>query len=96
MVYKLKVDEKGGMRFEARIWPHGNRDDMKDDFRIDLSTAQFNVIRLALPEARGMDAELGHVDIQGDYLKSGPIRQTIYVRPLCELGAQLGTIWKLT
>lgn len=72
--------------------PHGNRDDMKDDVRKDSSTAQLDVIRLALSAATGMDEVLGHVDIQGAYLQSGLIRRTIYVRSPRELGAQRGTL----
>lgn len=96
VVYKLKVDEAGGMRLKARICPHGNRDIMKDEVRKDSSTAQYDVIRTALSVATTMDAVLGHVDIKGAYLQSGPIQRTIYVRPPRELGSKKGTLWKLT
>lgn len=96
VVYKVKTDEKGGLKLKARICPHGNRDRLKDDVRKDSSTAQFDVIRLALSMAAGMNAVLGHVDIKGAYLQSGPIKRTIYVRPPRELGVERGTLWKLT
>lgn len=55
---------------------------MKDDIRKDSATAQFGVIRLIISVATYMDANLGFVDISGVYMQSGPIRRTIYVRPL--------------
>lgn len=96
VVYKLKVDEKGGMKLKARICPHGNRDMLKDDVRKDASSAQFEVIRIAVSMATRMTGILGHVDIKGAYLQSGPIKRTIYVRPPRELGVKRGIFWKLT
>lgn len=96
VVYKLKVDEEGKMKLKARICPHGNRDIEKDDVRKDSATAQFDTIRMALSMSTRMSAVLGHVDIKGAYLQSGPIKRTIYVRPPRELAVRRGTLWKLT
>lgn len=95
-VYKLKVDESGGMPLKAWILPHGNRDQMNDDVRKDSSTAQFDVIRILLSMATEVGVVLGHVDIKGAYRQSGPIQRTIYVRPPRELGLKRGILWKLT
>lgn len=57
--------------------------------------AQVDVIRMELSKAAGMTAVLGHVDIKGVYLQSGPIHRKMYVRPPRELGATRGISWKL-
>lgn len=84
------------MRLKSRICTHGNRDRMKDDIRKDSSTAQFNVIRMTLSKATDMDDVLGHVEIRGAYIQSGPIQRTIYVRPPRKWEAQEEILWRLT
>lgn len=96
VVYKLKVYEKGKRAQKARIFPHGNRDKLKDDVVKDSMTAQFYFIRLAVSMATGMNAVLGHVYIKCAYLHSGPIHMTIYVRPLRDFYIKRGSLWKLT
>lgn len=84
------------MKLKARICLHGNRDLQKYYVRKDSSTAHFDVIRLALSMPTMMYAVLGHVDINGAYLKSGPIKRKIYLRPPRGLGTKRGLFWKLT
>lgn len=64
------------------ICPHGNRYIVKDEVRKDSAATQFDTILLALSMSKRMDAVLGHIDIQGAYLKSGPIKRTVYFGPL--------------
>lgn len=95
VVYKIKTDEDGQHKMKARICPHGNRDDLKDDIRKDSATAQFHVIRLLLSIAATLGMRLGVVDISGAYMQSGPIKRQLYVRPPREWVTQRGMIWKL-
>lgn len=43
-----------------------------------------------------LDAVLGHVEIKGTYLQSGPIQRTIYVRNPKEMNTERGFLWKVT
>lgn len=80
---------------KARIVPHGNRDDEKDDVRKDSSAAQFFAIRLVLYISTLLGFRLGMADIKGAYLQSGPIKRTIYVRPPREWRGARGMLWML-
>lgn len=95
VIYKLKMGETGTMRMKARICPHGNRDDQKDQIRKDSATAQFDVIRLLLAIVTLLPMRLGVLDISGAYMQSGPIKRDLYVRPPREWGCRRGFIWKL-
>lgn len=95
VVYKVKTSEQGEHRMKARICPHGNRDDRKNDIRKDSATAQFDVIRFMLALVTFLPMQLGAVDISGAYMQSGPIRRDLYVRPPREWGTRRGFIWKL-
>lgn len=59
-----------------------------DDVRKDFGTEQFDTIRLALSMATDMGAVLGHVEIKGAYVQSGPTKRNIYVRTPRELGVR--------
>lgn len=65
---------------KARICPHGNKDDLKDDIQKDSATAQYDSIRILIYIATFMPMRLGVVDIGGTYMRSGPITREIYVR----------------
>lgn len=80
---------------KARIVPHGNRDDEKDNIRKDSSTAQLFVIRLLLSLVTFLCFRLATADIKGAYLQSGPIQRDIYVRPPKEWCGPRGILWKL-
>lgn len=95
VVYKVKTSEQGEHRMKARICPHGNHDDQKNDIRKDSATAQFDIIRFMLALVTFLPMELGAVDISGAYMQSGPIRRDLYVRPPREWGHRRGFVWKL-
>ena len=94
-VYKVKTQEDGSKDMKARIVPHGNRDNEKDNIRKDSSTAQLFVIRLLLSLATFLGFRIACADIKGAYLQSGPIRRDIYVRPPKEHRGPRGVLWKL-
>lgn len=50
---------------EARIFPHGNRDNLKDEIRKVSSTAQFYLIRLKLAMVTFLPLRLGLIYISG-------------------------------
>jgi len=95
VVYKLKTDEDGSRKLKARIVPHGNHDDEKDDVRKDSSNAPLHVIRLLLSLVTFFDFRIATADITGAFLQSGPIKRDIYVRPPREWRGTRGTLWKL-
>lgn len=96
VIYKVKTDEEGLRNMKARIVPHGNRDFEKDNIRKDSSTAQFAVIRLLLCLSTFLGFRLGHADVKGAYLQSGPITRDVYVRPPKEWQGNRCLLWKLT
>lgn len=96
VVYKLQSDEEGNKVQKARIVPHGNHDGEKDEIRKDSSTAQFFVIRILLFIVTFLGVRLGMADINGAYLKSGPMKLEICARPPPEWKGRRGTLCKLT
>lgn len=95
VVYKVKTQEDGSRSLKARIVPHGNRDDEKNDIRKDSSTAQLSTIRLLLSLVTFLGFRLTTADIKGAYLQSGPVKRDIYVRPPREWRGPRMTLWKL-
>lgn len=97
VVYKIKTDESGVRSMKARIVPHGNHDDEKNDVRKDSSNAPLFVVRLLLSLATFLGFHIGTTDIKGAFLQSGPIKREIYVRPPRDLGwkRSRGLLWKL-
>lgn len=95
VVYKLKTEEDGKRKMKARIVPHGNHDDEKDDVRKDSSNASLSVVRLLLSLVTFLGFRIGTADIKGAYLQSGPIKRDIYVRPPRDWSTLRGILWKL-
>ena len=95
VVYKLKTDENGNRKLKARIVPHGNHDDEKDNVRKDSSNAPLFVVRLLLSLATFLGFRIGTADIKGAFLQSGPITRQIFVRPPREWTSSRATLWKL-
>lgn len=48
VIYKLKTNEDGSRKLKARIVPHGNHDDLKEDIRSDSSNAPLFVVQILL------------------------------------------------
>ena len=92
---QVKTQEDGSRDMKARIVPHGNRDDEKDDIRNNPSTEQLNIIRLLLSLVIFLGFRLATADIKGAYLQSGPIKRDIFVRPPREWRGPRMTLWKL-
>lgn len=95
VVYKLKTEENGSRMMKARIVPHGNHDDEKDDVRKDSSNAPLFVVRLLLSLVTFLCFRIGTADIKGAFLQIGPIRRNIYVRPPREWNSLRGLLWRL-
>lgn len=96
VIYKVKTSEDGDNSMKVRIFPHGNKDDLRNGIRKDSSTGQYDVIRLLLSLATFMSMTLAVVDISGAYMESGPITREIYVRPPREWqNTKRGSVWKL-
>lgn len=95
-VFKVKKEEDGSRRLKARLCPHGNRDQMKEDVRKDSATAQFHIIRLMLSLVVVLGFRIGVIDIKGAYLQSGEIKRRIYVRPPPDISGTRGSLWLLT
>lgn len=69
---------------------------MMNEVRKHSATAQFDVIRLMISMTTLLPYRLGIVDISGAYIKSGPIKWKVYVRPPKEWnGTKTGNIWEL-
>lgn len=51
---------------------------MKDDFRKDSTTAQFDVILIMLSITTFTEFILGKIDTKGAYIQSDPIKQIIF------------------
>lgn len=81
VVYEVKTDEAGVRTLKAIIYPHSNRDMMKDELRKYSATAQYDIVRLMLSIKVLLPFNLGLVFINGAYMQSGPIRRQICVRP---------------
>ena len=77
VVYKVKVEENNQKRLKARLCPHGNHDDEKNNVRKDSATAQFDGIRLLCSVATILRFRIGCLDIKGAYPQSGPIQRDI-------------------
>lgn len=99
VVYKVKTDEEGKRKMKARLCPHGNEDNNKNDIRKDSANAQLSIIRLLLSITTFLGFSIITSDIKGAYLQSGPIKREIYVRPPKEwhsvFGYKRGMLWKL-
>lgn len=95
VVYSVKTEEDGSRMMKARIVPHGNHDDEKDDVRKDSSNAPLFVIRLLLSLVTFLGFRIGTADIKGAFLQSGPINRDIYVRPPRGWQRMRGILWKL-
>ena len=95
VVYKVETSENGSKTLKARIVPHGNSGNEKENIRKDSSTAQFDDIRLLLVVTTLLGMRLTMADIKGAYLQGGPIQREIFVRPPREWGGQRGRLWKL-
>lgn len=96
MAYKIKIDEYGTLQLRARICPHGNCEELKDEVRKESATAQYNVIRLLLAISTYLPMRVGLVDISGSYIQSGPIRREAFARPPREWDRTTrGPIWEL-
>jgi len=80
---------------KARIVPHGNHDDEKDEVRKDFSNAKLFVVRLLLSLVTFLGFRIGTADIKSAYLQSGPIQRDIYVRPPRDWTSIRGILWKL-
>lgn len=78
IVYKVKSDN-GKLKLKERIVPHGNRDSEKYTVRKDSASADMFLTRLFLSIGVMMGLKFAVVDMQGAYMKSGPIRRDIYV-----------------
>lgn len=65
VVFKIKTGESGERRLDARLCPHGNKDQMKGDVRKDSATDQLYVIRLIMTMAKFFPVRIGVVDISG-------------------------------
>ena len=53
------------------------------------------IIRLMLCLSAMFGFRLGHLDVKGAYMQSGPIKRDIYVRPPKELNPKPGELWHL-
>lgn len=72
VTYKIKIEEDRRRRLKSKIFPHGNRDQMKDDIKKNSVTAEFYVIRLILAIVTFLSLRRSIIDIRGDYMKNGP------------------------
>lgn len=96
VIYEFKTSEEGEHSMKERIFPLGNKDDIKSDIRKYSATAQFYVIRLLLALATMLRMRLGVVDIIEAYIQSFPINRDINVRPPREWKeTDRGSLWKL-
>ena len=95
VVYKVKTDEDGQRKMKARIVPHGNHDNEKDNVRKDSSNASLFVVRLLLSLATFLGYRIGTADIKGAFLQSGPIQREIFVRPPRSWSSKRSVLWKL-
>lgn len=95
VVYRVKTDEDGSRLMKARIVPHGNHDDEKDEVRKDSSNAPLFVVRLLLSLVTFLGFRNGTADIKGAFLQSGPIDRDVYIRPPREWPTVRGMLWKL-
>lgn len=92
----MKTTEECEHSLKARIFPHGNKDKMKEEVRNDSTTAQFDAIRMLLAMATFLPVRMGVIDKRGACMKSGPINREIYVRSPREWhGRKRGNVWKL-
>lgn len=83
------------MRLTARIYPHGNQENMKDRVRRDSFTAQLGDIRLMIFIVTLSTMKLGIVDIIGAYMKISPIKRQIYlILPREWARKKRGSVWK--
>ena len=95
VVYKIKTDEDGRRAMKARIVPHGNHDDQKDEVPKDSSNAPLFIVRLLLSLVSFLGFRVGTADIKIAFLQSGPITRDFYVRPPREWSTVRSILWKL-
>lgn len=80
-VNKVKYDGIDGLRLKTRNVLHGNRD--RDRFGVlrNSASADTSVVRLVLSLGFNLGLDFGTADVKGAYMKSGPTKRGIYVRP---------------
>lgn len=97
IVYKGKKEKNGTSGLNARICPYGSKDKEKEEVRKDSAIPQLDVIRFMLSLTTRVPFRIRLGDIKEAYLRSGPIRGEIYVRPPREgQNKDRGNIWHPT
>lgn len=76
---KTKLEENGKIPLKARLCPHVNRDNMKQEVRKDSATAQFDAICLMIGLKTMLVLRLVCIYIKGAYLQNGSLKRFIYV-----------------
>lgn len=81
LVFKIKEDETGELKFEGRLVLHGNRN--KDRFlvRRDSASADLCIVLIILSLAQILGFLIATADVKEAYIQSGSITREIFVRP---------------
>lgn len=88
----IELKEEGKMGLTERLFPHGNRNSMKEEVRKDSETAQLDIIDLLIGMNATLGLRLGCLDFKGAYLQSN---QACYLHPHRKEIGKSGTIWRL-
>lgn len=81
VIHKLITIEDEIHSIKSWIFPHGNKDEKKENVMKYSATSQFDSIKLLLSLTTFYSMRLGVVDIGGAYMQIGPIKSDIFVRP---------------
>jgi len=81
VLYKVKLRDDGTKMIKARIAPHGNKDDMKDDLKTDSATCSPVGVRVLKSICVTMGWRVAKIDFKSAFLQSGAVERDVYVVP---------------
>ena len=94
-LYKVKQNEDGSLKRKARIAPHGNENDFKNDLSKDCATCPPTGLRILESIASLYKWKLHKADVKAAFLQTGQAKRDVYVRPPKESSMKSTHLWLL-
>ena len=94
-LYKVKQNDDGSLKLEARIAPHGNEDDMKNILSKDCRTCPPTGLQILESITSLLHWTIHRADVKAALLQIGEAQRNVYVRPPKESQMKSTHVWIL-
>ena len=95
VLYKIKKNDDVSLKLKARIAPHGNEDNIKNDLSTDCTTCPPSGLRIVESVASLHGWKVHKADVKSAFLQTGAAMRDVFVKPPRESGMRSTHMWLL-